>query len=99
MEAFAMRSRGTDESTGNEPHAITGSQNNVVGHSSEYGLAMNHQVSIADGDVRRDRHFRAPKNCYQQTEFHINNKHNKQNRPLQQIKFTTRKHFQRQRVQ
>lgn len=71
MEAFAMRSCGTNESTSNEPHAIAGSQHNVVRHSSQYGLAMNHQVSISDGDYRCDRHFPAPKNCPQETESNI----------------------------
>lgn len=52
-----MISGGTNESAGDKAHPRSWSQNNVIGHTLQYGLSMDHQVSIVDGDLRSNRHL------------------------------------------
>lgn len=65
MEAFAIGGGGTDKCTSNETDARAGSEHDVVGHTCEYGLPVDHQVPIVDRYLRSHRHLQSSLSKYQ----------------------------------
>lgn len=57
MQAFALWSCCSNKCTSKKPHPRSRSQDNVVRDTLEYGLAMDNEVAIIDGDVRCHCHL------------------------------------------